>query len=142
LFDIYFDSNIEALTVEELKTSSVPEELQATLKRELRGLSEYFDYDYILRFGDMKKEMTTFSGIIEATHDRSYEGVEEDIIGCICRAADKILEDLKEANSRFQRNALTALREKGSTEALKNSLRESVAEMHAEIFGWPLIEKT
>lgn len=136
LNDRYFDGKIGSVSKDELNNTSMPEELKSMIMREIPSLSlsRHFDDDCILNFKILKKDMTTLSGVIEVIGEKAYE---REIVIAINRATNKILEELKEINSKFFQTILEDLKEKRTVEVLEGSLKRCVREMHTMVFGWP-----
>ena len=136
LFDEYFDQKIGILSMNELDKSSMSEEIKSMFKREFQGLTirDHFDGDYILMFSDLKEDMTTLSQVTELI---GGEGYEKQIVECISRSTDKILEDLKENQLKLFQTVLNEVKKKRSLKALEGSIVECIKEMHIKIWGWP-----
>jgi hypothetical protein len=136
LNDRYFDGKIDSVSKDELDNASMPEELKSMIGREIPSLSSsrHFDDDYVLHFKALKEYMTTLSEVIEVIGEKSYE---REIVFAINRATDKILEELKEINSKFFQAILEDLKEKRTVKVLEDSLKRCVREMHTKVFGWP-----
>lgn len=136
LNDRYFDGKIDSVSKDELDNASMPEEIKSMIIREIPSLSSsrHFDDDYVLHFKALKEYMTTLSEVIEVIGEKSYE---REIVFAINRATDKILEELKEINSKFFQAILEDLKEKRTVKVLEDSLKKCVREMHTKVFGWP-----
>ena len=136
LNDVYFDRKIDSVSKDELDNTSMPEEIKSMIGREISSLSlnRHFDDDYVLQFKTLKEDMTTLSEVIEVIGEKVYE---REIVFAINRATDKILEELKEINSKFFQIILEDLKEKKSIDVLEESIKGCVREMHTMVVGWP-----
>jgi|GEM_PF-3576649 len=136
LNDRYFDGKIDSGSKDELDNASIPEEVKSMIMREISSLSldRHFDDDYVLLFKTFKEDMNTLSEVMEVFGEKAYE---REIVFAINRATDKILEELKEINSKFFQTILEDLKEKRSIVVLEDSIKGCVREMHTMVFGWP-----
>jgi len=118
------------LSIEELDKVSMPEEIKNMIKREFQGLDfRYFDFDYVLLFNRLKKDMTTLSEIVKLFG----EEFEKKVVECISRAVDRILEELREFQLRILQRALEEIKNKKSVKALEETILECVKEIYVGV---------
>jgi len=138
LLDEYFDEKIGVYSKKELDKISIPQEIKNMIARELPGLEfgKHFDYDYIPKFDSLKEDMTVLSEIMQVFTQGKQEEYGRQIVECIGRATDKILEEIKEICTELFQTLLNRIREKKSFKVLEETIIEFIKKIHKKIKGW------
>lgn len=147
LLDTFLTNRLQKLAPKEILSEKydLPSSIREMLARELGGLAtKHFDTDYVLKFDELKKDLTTFGNLENAdeiSKTTILNKVTNAIFGLVSVCSSEVVEEINAKVSLFLKETIRALENEPSFSRLEKEISLFVAGLHKEIYGWPFGEK-